>query len=373
MSETKPRVAIVFGGRSSEHSVSVLTAGSVLRAIDRDKYDVVPVGITTDGRWVLQRDDPERLAIAAGQLPEVDEKGAEVMLTNDPRHNRLVTMQPAAVPEVFGQVDVVFPLLHGPYGEDGSLQGLLEMAGVRYVGAGVLSSALGMDKAYARTVFGASGFPITAGVVITPAQWERDRQRALVSAASLRFPVFVKPARAGSSIGISRAANEDELAGAIEQARVYDPKVIVEAAVPNVREVECAVLGSPDGAAAQASVVGEIRYDAGYSFYDFEAKYLSDQEQVPLDIPADIPPSTADEVRVMAVRAFEAISGEGLARVDFFLTADGEILLNEINTMPGFTPSSMYPRLWEASGVDYPTLVDRLLRLALARPDTLLR
>lgn len=353
--------------------MSVVTAGSVLGAIDRDKYDVVPVGIATDGRWVLQQDEPERMAIQGNRLPEVDEKGAEVVLANDASNGRLVTMDPAQLPEVIGQVDVVFPLLHGPYGEDGSLQGLLEMAGIRYVGSGVLASALGMDKAYARTLFAAHDFPIAEGMVITPAEWERDPAAVLRRVSALSFPVFVKPARGGSSIGISRVTDPSGLAEAISGARAYDPKVLVESAIPDVREVECAVLGGLDGVAAEASVVGEIRYEPDHDFYDFEAKYLGDSEQGSLQIPADVPESVSERVRSMALRAFETISAEGLARVDFFLTTDGEVVLNEINTMPGFTPSSMYPRLWAASGVDYPALVDRLIQLALHRSEGLLR
>ncbi|REF35234.1 D-alanine--D-alanine ligase family protein [Thermasporomyces composti] len=364
---SKPRVAVVFGGRSSEHAVSCVTAGSVLRALDRDKYDVVPIGITTDGRWVLERDEPERLVIQAGRLPEVDEKGTAVVLANDDERG-LVCLDPAAGPTALGRIDVVFPVLHGPFGEDGTLQGLLEMAGVRYVGAGVLASAVAMDKHYAKLILQANGFPVAPYTVITRRAWETDRAACQEAVDSLGYPVFVKPARGGSSIGITKVRQRADLPEAVEEARRYDPKVVVEAAVLNAREIECGVLESLDGGRPEASVVAEICYDTEYEFYDFQAKYLDDETHVDLRLPADLEPSVAQEVQDMAIRAFEALSVEGLARVDFFLREDGTLLLNEINTMPGFTPYSMFPRMWAASGLDYPSLVDRLVQLALRRP-----
>ena len=366
-SDHKPRVAVVFGGRSSEHAVSCSTAGSVLAAIDHDRYDVVPIGITLDGRWVLERDEPERLAIKSGRLPEVDEKGTAVVLAND-SSNGLVALDPATGPTTLGQVDVVFPLLHGPFGEDGTLQGLLDLAGVRYVGAGVLASALAMDKHYAKQIFAANGFPVAPYTVVKPGAWERDRSACEEAVASLGYPVFVKPTRGGSSIGITRVNRPADLADAVEKARQFDPKVLVEAAVEPAREIECGVLERLDDGRPEASPVAEICYDTEYEFYDFEAKYLDDEAHVDLRLPADLTPAVERQVRELAVTAFEAIAAEGLARVDFFLRDDGTVLLNEINTMPGFTPYSMFPRMWAAAGLDYPALVDRLLQLALRRP-----
>jgi D-alanine-D-alanine ligase len=362
----KPRVALIFGGRSSEHAISCVTAGSVLRAIDRDKYDVVPIGITLDGRWVLERDEPERLAIEGTRLPEVDEKGTAVVLANDPDNHTVVALEPTDVPEEIGGVDVVFPLLHGPYGEDGTLQGLLEIAGVRYVGAGVLASAVGMDKHYAKIVFAADGFDQVPYLVIKPRDWETDRPGCEARVAELGWPVFVKPSRGGSSVGITKVSDPGGLAEAVEFAQQHDPKVIVEAGVPNVREIECGVIEGFAGERPRASVVAEIEYDDSVEFYDFEAKYLS-EENVKLNVPADLPAELAEKVRELSVQAFEAIGAEGLARVDFFLREDGTVALNEINTMPGFTPSSMFPRIWAASGLDYPALIDRLIQLALQR------
>jgi D-alanine-D-alanine ligase len=361
----RPRVAVVFGGRSSEHAISCVTAGSVLGAIDREKYDVVPIGISTEGRWVLAADEPERLAIADGRLPSVDGSGAAVSLAGDPTARELIVSEPGAVPKALGEVDVVFPLLHGPYGEDGTIQGLLELAGVPYVGSGVLSSAVSMDKAYMKLVFAGHALPVGPHVVVRPREWEDDPAAVRESVASLGWPVFVKPARAGSSIGISKVHGPQQLDAAVEAARTHDPKVIVEAAIDG-REIECGVLAGVDGGPPEASVPAEIRVRGEHEFYDFQAKYLDTSTD--LDVPADLPGEIADEVRRLAVAAFEAVSCEGLARVDFFLTPDGHLLLNEINTMPGFTPQSMFPLMWKASGLDYPALVDRLIASALARP-----
>jgi D-alanine-D-alanine ligase len=362
----RPRVAIVFGGRSGEHAISCATAGSVLGAIDRDKYDVIPVGISTDGRWVLEADDVERLAITDGRLPEVDAKGAAVALTNDGGSRELIVSEPGEVPRTLGEVDVVFPLLHGPWGEDGTIQGLFEMAGVRYVGAGVLASALGMDKEYMKLVFHAHGLPMTPYVVIKPGRWERDMTGCVEAVHALGYPVFVKPARGGSSLGISKVNDSAALTAAVEEASRHDPKVIVEAAAQGAREIECGVLAGLDGAAAEASVVAEIKVDQTYEFYDFEAKYLG-EEHVALDVPADLPDEVSAQIRRLAVQAFEALDCEGLARVDFFYHPERGVAVNEINTMPGFTTTSMFPRMWAASGLDYRALVDRLLQLALRR------
>ncbi len=368
----KPRVAVVFGGRSSEHAISCITAGSVLAALDRERYDVVPVGITHDGRWVLESGDPERLALSsADKLPEVDGSRAPVALRNDAAAGELVVQEPGEVPRTLGAVDVVFPLLHGPWGEDGTIQGLLEMAGVRYVGAGVLASAIGMDKHYMKVVFQAQGLPVLPSTVLTRRAWAHERAACLASVESLGYPVFVKPCRAGSSMGISKVHGPDGLEAAVAEAQRHDPKVLVEAAAERGREVECGVLQGFDDHAPEVSVPAEIRIDARHEFYDFAAKYLP-EEHTRLDVPADLPEPLARRVQELAVRAFEALSCEGLARVDFFVLPDDRVVINEINTMPGFTPSSLFPRVWAAAGLDYPALVDRLVQLALRR-DTGLR
>src|SRR6478736_3682746 len=367
----KPRVAVVFGGKSSEHAISCVTAGSVLAAIDPSEYDVVPIGIATDGRWVLESGDPERLRIEGpDHLPEVDGSRASVTLAPDSTSTVLVVTEPAQPPRTLGEVDVVFPVLHGPWGEDGTIQGLLEMAGVRYVGAGVLASAVSMDKAYMKVVLVAAGLPVLPWVTITAREWEQDQVGCRERAASLGYPLFAKPARGGSSIGISKVHDAGELDGAMAEALRYDPKVLLEAYAEGGREVECGVLQALDGS-AETSVAAEIRISGEHEFYDFAAKYLP-EEHTELDVPADLPDDVASELREMASRAFEAIGCEGLARVDFFVMPDGALVINEINTMPGFTPMSMFPRMWAATGLDYPALVDRLIKLALRR-DTGLR
>src|SRR6188472_372592 len=368
----KPRVAVVFGGRSGEHPISCVTASSVLRAIDLDRYDVVPVGITRDGRWVLESGDPERLALTSrDRLPEVDGERSAVALTGGTGISELVVSEPGEVPRTLGEVDVVFPLLHGPWGEDGTLQGLLEMAAVRYVGSGVLSSAVGMDKHYMKVVLQSHGLPVLPYTVITPHGWESDRGACVEAVTSLGYPVFVKPARGGSSIGISKVHGVDGLEAAVEEARRHDPKVIVEVAAEGGREVECGVLQGFGTNPPDTSVVAEIGVDPAHEFYDFAAKYLP-EEQTELTVPADLPSHVTDRIRGLAAECFEVLSCEGLARVDFFVLPDERVVVNEINTMPGFTPSSMFPRMWAATGVDYPALVERLIQLALSR-DTGLR
>jgi D-alanine-D-alanine ligase len=348
----KVRVALVFGGRSGEHAISAATAAGVMKAIDRDKYDVLPVGITREGQWVLASGDPAHWELTSGRLPEVKSaEGRELASLGD-----------------VGEVDVVFPLLHGPYGEDGTIQGLLELAGVRYVGAGVLASAVGMDKHYMKLVFAGHGLPVGPYVVVKPREWEQSQSEVIERVqAQLKFPVFVKPARAGSSLGVTRVDDLTGLTDAIEEARFHDPKVLVEEGIEG-REIECAVLGGRHGGAPRASVPGEIVVDHGAAdFYDFEAKYLSDS-QARTQAPADLPDEVADRVRAVAVQAFEAIGAEGISRVDVFVTPDGQVIVNEINTMPGFTPISMYPKMWEATGLSYPELIDELIQLALERP-----
>ncbi|MGE9807872.1 MULTISPECIES: D-alanine--D-alanine ligase family protein [unclassified Janibacter] len=365
---TRPRVAIVFGGRSSEHAVSCATAAGVLRAIDRDAYDVIPIGITPEGRWVAMPDDPEPLTLERGHTPQVTGDGSRVLVPQSTGERDLLVSAPGEVPTVLGQVDVVFPLLHGPYGEDGTIQGMLELADIRYVGSGVLASAAGMDKHYMKVVFAGAGLPVGPFTVITDAQWRRDRAAALDAVGALQFPVFVKPCRAGSSVGITKVARLEDVEAAVEAAREHDLKVIVEAGIVG-REIECAVLQDPDGGAPRTSHPGEIVVEEGHGhdFYDFEAKYL-DSSAVQLSCPADLPEGVAAEVRRLAGAAFESLGCEGLARVDCFYTEQGDVLINEINTMPGFTPHSMYPQMWEASGVSYPELIDALIQLALTRP-----
>jgi D-alanine-D-alanine ligase len=360
----KPRVAVVFGGRSTEHAISCVTASSVLAVLDREKYDVVPIGITREGRWVLAPDDPEKLAIHGGELPEVSASAQAVVLASDPTRRALVTHEPDAAPQLLRGVDVVLPLLHGPYGEDGTIQGLLEMAGVPYVGAGVFASAAAMDKQYMKLVLTGSGLPDIPHVVVTARQWEQDRAAVRESVASLGFPVFVKPARGGSSIGISKVHEIKELDDAIELARRADPKVIVEAMIEG-REVEVGVLESLDGGEPDVSVPAEIVVRGEREFYDFDAKYLDDATRI--DVPADLPADVVARIRQLAAWAFEALSCEGLARVDFFVTHQGDVLVNEVNTMPGFTPTSVFPRVWAASGISYADLVDRLVQTALRR------
>ncbi|MFD3311251.1 D-alanine--D-alanine ligase family protein [Streptomyces sp. NPDC058694] len=366
----KPRVAVVFGGRSSEHGISMVTAGAVLRAIDRTKYDVLPIGITREGRWVLTADEPERMAITERRTPDVEELAESseggVILPVDPANREVVYSEPGSVPKALGEVDVVFPMLHGPYGEDGTLQGLLELSGVPYVGSGVLASAVGQDKEYMKRVFISFGLPVGPYVVIRPREWELDesaaRKKIIDFAGEHGWPLFVKPARAGSSIGITKVDDLSGLDEAIAAARQHDPKFLVEALLRG-REIECGVLEFEDG--PRASVPAEIPPVQSHDYYDFEAKYI---DSTPGLVPAPLTPEQTAEVRRLAVEAFDAASCEGLVRADFFLTEDGTFVINEINTMPGFTPISMYPQMWEATGVPYPELVDRLIQAALRRP-----
>ncbi|MDQ1625280.1 MAG: D-alanine-D-alanine ligase [Actinomycetota bacterium] len=365
----RPRVAVVFGGRSSEHAVSCISAGTVLAAIDRDVYDVVPIGISRDGRWVLAADEPAKLAITGGRLPEVEESGSSVVLAGDPTNRGMVVLEPGSVPRELGAVDVVLPLLHGPYGEDGTIQGLLELAGLSYVGAGVFASAAAMDKGHMKALLAAAGLPVGAYAVVTPRQWASDPAAVRETVAGLGYPVFVKPCRAGSSVGITKVHDAGALDDALELAREHDPRVIVEATIEG-REIECGVLEGLDGGEPEASVPAEVVVTGDHEFYDFDAKYLPD-EGTRLDVPADLPDDVADQVRALACQAYDALACEGLARVDFFLLRDGRVIVNEVNTMPGFTPSSMFPLMWQASGLDYAALVDRLIRTALARPQGL--
>jgi D-alanine-D-alanine ligase len=361
----RTRVALVFGGRSSEHAVSCATAASVLEALDRDRYDVVPVGIAKDGHWVLAPDDPRALRLAPGHVPEVDTDAASVIVPTSATDRTLVVHEAGRPPRTLGEVDVVFPLLHGPFGEDGTIQGLLDLADVRYVGSGVTASAAMMDKHVMKVLLASAGLPVGPYTVITDKDWRRDRAAAMDAVHALSWPVFVKPARAGSSMGITKVSEPEALEAAIEAAREHDPKVVVEAAVFG-REIECGVLEGHGTDATRTSELGECIVVQNHEFYDYEAKYLAEGD-VRLETPANVPQEVADEIRAMAARAFEVAGCEGLARVDFFLTETGDVLVNEVNTMPGFTPLSMYPRMWAASGLSYPELIDELIALALER------
>jgi D-alanine-D-alanine ligase len=370
--QDKIRVAVVFGGRSSEHAISCASAAHLLPAFDPERYEIVPVGIARDGRWLQVPGDAERLAIGrGGELPSVDAlagPGAEIA-ARPGQAGGLTVLSPGEVPRDLGAVDVVLPLLHGAYGEDGTIQGLLEMTGARYAGAGVFASAAGMDKEYMKLIFAAHGLPLGPYVVVRDRDWAgsaagEERKRILDDIAELGWPVFVKPARGGSSVGTSKATNAAELDRAIELAREHDPKVLVEAAIDGV-EIECAVLEGVDGGPPDASLPGEVVVADGADFYDFEAKYLADQTD--MVIPARIPDPAIAETRGLAVAAFDAISCEGLARADFFYTTDGQILINEINTMPGMTPASGFPKMWAATGLPLPQLMDRIIETALRK------
>jgi D-alanine-D-alanine ligase len=385
--QRKIRVAVVFGGRSAEHSVSCASAAHVLPAIDPGRYEIVPIGIARDGRWVLVSGDPARLAIGRdGELPSVESvatPGTELAARPGPAGGALTALSPGDVPRDLGEVDVVLPLLHGAYGEDGTIQGLLEMTGARYAGAGVFASAAGMDKEYMKLIFAARSLPVGPYVVVRDRDWADDadtaltgpglagaaagpgeRKRLLDDIGELGWPVFVKPARGGSSVGTSKAGNPAELERAIGTAREYDTKVLVEAAIEGM-EIECAVLEGTDGGPPEASLPGQVLVGGGADFYDFQAKYLADETG--MVIPAPIPDGALAEVRRLACTAFEAISCEGLARVDFFYTPDGRILVNEINTMPGMTPASGFPKMWEATGLPLPQLMDRIIQAALRK------
>ena len=374
----KLRVGVIYGGRSGEHEVSVTSAASIFKSIDRTRYEPVPIRIEKDGRWTLSDRAPAALSAAEViQQARVTQArparaGRDSLFAPYPSSDTLITVERRESTDAGGPdleravvtglgLDVVFPVLHGPYGEDGTVQGLLELANVPYVGPGVLASAAGMDKAVMKVLFAAAGLPVVDSRSFVRAEWARNRDGVLAGIAALGLPVFVKPANLGSSVGISKVKTQAELVPAIEVALEFDRKVIVEAGVVNAREIECAVLGNDD---PETSVPGEIV--PAREFYDYEAKYL-DEGSKSL-IPADLPPDMVAMVQLLSVEAFRAIDAAGLARVDFLLSRDtGAIYVNEINTMPGFTNISMYSKMWEASGVEYSALVDRLIHLALAR------
>ena len=362
------RVAVVFGGRSGEHTISCATAAGVLSAIDRDRYEVLPVGITPEGQWLLVEDDPAALELSDNRPPvTITAEGLGRGRLTAPLGGGELTVLGPTGPEILGRVDVVLPLLHGPYGEDGTIQGMLEMMGIPYVGCGVLASAAGMDKQVTKVLLGAAGIATAPHVVVGPHAWKRDPEAILKACRSLTYPLFVKPARAGSSLGISKVDRPEDLPEAIETARAVDPKVLVESGIVG-REVEVAVLQGR-GDDARVAEPGEIARDASQGageFYDYQTKYLA-HDAVAMVCPARIDPEARALLMDTAARAFEALGCEGLARVDFFLTDTGEAVVNEINTMPGFTPFSMYPYMWQVSGLGYTELVSELIELAVAR------
>jgi D-alanine-D-alanine ligase len=360
MTSERIRVAVVFGGRSGEHPVSCISAAGVLANIDPDSFDVIAIGITPEGSWL--RMDPAAIPAAAGrELPKVA-AGSAVAMPADPTAAAMVSLDrsAAASPDAALDIDVVFPVLHGPFGEDGTIQGLLELAGVPYVGAGVLASAAAMDKEFTKKLLAAEHLPVGEWAALRPGVatlGAADRDR-------LGLPVFVKPARAGSSLGVSRVDSWADLDQAIDYARRTDPKVLVEAAVLG-REIECGVLEFPDGR-VEASPTAEIHVVGNHAFYDFDAKYIDD-DAATFDIPAVLPDEVTARIQDLSRRAFAALDAQGLARVDFFVRPDGEVVINEVNTLPGFTPISMYPRMWAQGGVAYPELISLLIRTALAR------
>ncbi|WP_164701291.1 D-alanine--D-alanine ligase family protein [Modestobacter sp. KNN46-3] len=364
----RTRVAVVFGGRSAEHAISCVSAGSVLAALDPERYEVVPVGITRDGRWLLH--DGKALAIDGGQLPEVTD-GTAVSLVGDPAGRGLAVLDAGQAIGRLTEVDVVFPVLHGAYGEDGTIQGLLEMSGLPYVGSGVFASAASMDKEFTKKLLTAAGIPQGDHVVLRDADGAVCPDPTVLDQAArerLGLPVFVKPSRAGSSIGITKVTDWAQFPAAVATAAAVDPKVVVEAAVPG-REIECGVLAAPGSGPPEASVPAEIRLRPGTDWYDFSVKYVDGA--VDIDVPADLTPEQVTRIQDVSRRAYLALDCRGLARVDFFLGTDPDtgadrLVVNEVNTMPGFTPTSMFPQVWAASGVSYPELVDRLVAGALA-------
>jgi D-alanine-D-alanine ligase len=358
-SQERIRVAVVFGGQSTEHAVSCVSAASVLANLDPDRFEVLPVGITPTGSWVLGPADPSTLAIEGKTLPTIT-SGTALTLPADPSSANLVVLERGREGEVLSAVDVVFPVLHGAFGEDGTIQGLLEMVGLPYAGAGVLASAVAMDKEFTKKLLSAEGLPVGPYEVLH----RGDETLTAAQKDRLGLPVFVKPARAGSSTGISKVSSWSQLPEAIAVARAIDPKVLVESMIVG-REVECGVLEFPDGR-VEASLPAEIRIlDDSLEFYDFETKYVDDTAE--LDIPAKLDDVVTDRLRAMAVKAFRALDCQGLSRVDFFIQPDGALVINELNTMPGFTPTSAYPKMWAVTGVDYPTLLSTLIDTAMAR------
>ncbi len=379
MAQQRPCVVLIFGGQSTEHQVSCLTAAGVAKAIDTERFEVHGVGISPSGTW--HRIDLPAIAelrTEGRRLPELDDTLPRATLVRNPEGVLLVTRDGDRLLDPV-RVDVAFVLLHGAYGEDGTIQGHLEMLGLPYVGSGVMASAIGMDKHFMKVVLEAAGLPVGPYEVVLPSEWQWGREQICDRISGrLDYPLFVKPARGGSSVGITRVTDPNKLAEAIDEAREVDPKVVVEQGFVGAREVECAVLGpigsgTDEHAAVRTSRPGEIVVHTESAFYDFDAKYLPGEGQVELRIPADLDAETEQAVRTMACACFAALGCEGLARVDYFLTAQGRIVVNEVNTMPGFTELSMFPSLWQVSGLDYQGLIADLIEQAMRRPNTVVR
>ena len=366
----KLRVGVIYGGRSGEHEVSIASAAAVVQNLDKRRYEAIPIRIEKDGRWVIADRLPASASAAeviAEQSKQTSQRlgrgGREAHLLAHPGDEQIMTIERGSTPSITGlALDVVFPVLHGPYGEDGTVQGLLELANIPYVGAGVLASAVGMDKAVAKLVFAARGLPQADYLVILRSEWlSQPSKVAAAVGASLGYPVFVKPANLGSSVGISKVKAESALAAAIDLAAEFDRKIVIEVAVADAREIEIAVLGNDE---PEVSVPGEVI--PSREFYDYRAKYIDDDSR--LVIPAELPDDTSTEIKRLAVAAFRALDCAGMARVDFLMNGStGKLYLNEINTIPGFTTISMYSKMWAASGVTYPELLDRLITLARER------
>jgi D-alanine-D-alanine ligase len=359
MKTEKIKVGLIFGGRSGEHEVSFCSALSIIKAIDKDKYTVVPIGITKEGRWISPRDS--ELALQSGRI---EGKGTVTLLSN-PSGTALVRIdnnQRLDKSSTLEKLDVIFPVLHGPYGEDGTVQGLLELADIPYVGAGVAASAISMDKDLMKTIFQQKDLPILKWLTIKRKEWQKDKEKILsIIQNNFEYPLFVKPTNLGSSVGITKVHKKEELDKAINLAASYDRKILIEEGLEEVREIECGVLGNDE---PQVSVVGEVR-PAG-EFYDYDSKYIDEKTQ--LIVPTDLPEEVSGKVQQIALLAFKAVDAAGMARIDFFVSKkENKIYLSEINTIPGFTSNSMYPRLWEASGIPYPELIDQLIQLALER------
>jgi D-alanine-D-alanine ligase len=345
------RVAIICGGRSSEHEISCISAAGVLSALDRSKYQPILIGISKSGKWFLLPEN-HSLALADGVLPTIPEDGTPVALSVDGFSAEGKNLN----------IDIVFPLLHGPYGEDGTIQGLLEIADIPYVGSGVLASAVAMDKSFAKPIFASHGIKVAAGFVVRQNQWQAESADIQKRADQLGYPVFVKPARGGSSRGTTKVKSAAAFADALSEAFKFDTKALVEQEIRGA-EIECAVL-EIDGI-AKASLVGQIKIDAKYEFYDFEAKYLDGATTI--ELPAPIDQKISDEIRAKAVDAFISLGCSGLARVDFFLTPNNEVIINELNTMPGFTATSVFPKMWAATGIAYTEVITYLLQCAITR------
>lgn len=358
MQSAKPRVAVLYGGVSNEHEISCLSAKNVIAAIDRDMYEVIQIGITKNGAWYVQPHIVE--GISDADLPEVLPVGLPVTLSLNHEHKGLIALDDS---NARTEVDVVFPVMHGRFGEDGTIQGALEFAGIRCVGAGSLASALAMDKSQFKAIMKASGIQTIHGITITNEKWNANRETCLAAIRELTFPLFVKPARAGSSVGVSKVIDEQSLLTSIELAGSIDELIVIEEAIVNPREIECGVVVI-DGV-TKASLPSEIKVKSGFDFYSYEAKYVDDSTD--LIVPAELDDETTKEVQGLAIKVFHAIGAAGYARVDFLISSDGKVFVNELNTIPGFTNISMFPRMFMASGITYAALVDTLIRDALTR------